>query len=97
MDNNISMGISVSNMEIRQCELYNRMDNITVKDKTSFQFKTVLRNIKQTANVLLSSRRRIQLLSSRFAATGAVPRDDARALAEADYIVLTDDQTRTDV
>ena len=57
MDNYTSMGISVRNMEIRQCELYNRMDSSNLAD----------------------------------------PREDARELAEADNIVLADDQLRIDV
>jgi hypothetical protein len=64
------MNTSVNNIETRQSELDLRVDNLTAKVQTSSQLKTVLRTIKQTANGLVSSRQRIQLLITRLEMTG---------------------------
>ena len=61
-----SMSTSVSNIETRQSELDNRVDNPTAKVQTSSQLKTVLRSIKQTANGVVSSRQKITLLTNRL-------------------------------
>ena len=65
-----AMNTSVNNIETRQSELDLRVDNLTAKVQTSSQLKAVLRTIKQTANGLVSSRQRIQLLTTRLGTTG---------------------------
>ena len=96
MDNYTSMGISVRNMEIRQCELYNRMDSSNLADP-----REDARKLAEADNFVLAD---IQLQlnlerteESELTSNLADLREDARELAEADNTVLADDQLRLDV
>ena len=61
-----TMCSSVSTIEARQTEADTRIQDITRQVQANSQLKPVLRAINQTANSLVSSRKRINLLAARI-------------------------------